>query len=184
MPIFELACHACRTTRDVFLSKWDDADPVCERCGGQQERLMSNFSVVFSGPITARYCDKNKEGAHADGFWAYRKLSSVSGQPEPVYINDWQQLRDFNRAEGLAAPGEAPTHATISADGKRLVSDGLPGQWRGSLPGVPSAVYRMDRSMTSLSGRAPAPVASGPPCTVQAVDACLMEKFSAEVGKG
>jgi hypothetical protein len=125
-----------------------------------------------------KYTDPNKENSHMDGYWAYRKVSSISGQPEPVYLDSMQKIKEFNSAEGLSAPGEVPTNATVSADGKRILSDGMPGNWRGSLPEVPSAVWRMTTSLTALSGKDPAPVASGPPCTAQAVDAKIMEQFT------
>lgn len=143
---------------------------------------MSRFGIVFTGPITARYNDPKRENAHQEGFWVYRQRSSISGQPEPVFLNDWQQLREFNKAEGLSAPGEVPTNSTISADGKRILSNGMPGNWSGGYTPelIPSGVWRTTKSMTSLKGKAPTPVASGPPCTIQAVDAGLMEKFAAE----
>src|SRR5260370_8996200 len=166
MPVFEERCAACERTTEVYLARWDDQDPACERWGGQQERLASNFAVTFTGPITARYNDKKREGAHADGFWAYRKRSSISGQPEPVFIDNWQQLKEFNKSEGLAAPGEAPTNATISKDGKSISGDGFAGQWRGALPGVPSAFFRMNRSLTALGGKSPEPPPSAPPYPV------------------
>jgi hypothetical protein len=143
---------------------------------------MSRFGVVFSGSLH-KYTDPRKEGAEMDGFWAYRKLSSISGQPEATFISSMAELKAFNKAEGLSAPGEVPTNATISADGKRLQSAGMPGQWVNSMS-VPSGVWEMTKSLTSLKGKNPEPVASGPPCTVQAVDAKMMETITAAEGSG
>jgi hypothetical protein len=78
-----------------------------------------------------------------DGFWAYRKRSSVSGNPEPVYLDSMQAIRDFNKAEGLAAPGEVPTNSTISADGKTIQSNGMPGNWQCGFPSIPSRLQQM-----------------------------------------
>ena len=179
MPLYEFRCRDCAWESEEYLPKWDSPNPMCPDCGGRQERLVSRFGTVFMGSMH-KYLDKTREGGDRDGVWMYRKRTSLSGQPEPVYLKSMAELREFSKAEGLAAPGEVPTNATISADGKRILSDGLPGQWRGALPAVPGAVYRMDKSLTSLAGKAPAPVASGPPCTAGVADAKTMERFAAE----
>jgi putative FmdB family regulatory protein len=182
MPVFEYRCPECGITDEAYFSHWDNPNPPCVLCGGATERMASRFGIPLSGSIR-KYNDLTKENSHQEGFWSYRKVSSVSGQPEPVYLETMEDVRAFNRAEGLAAPGEAPTNATISADGKRILSDGMPGQWRGgAMPGVPSGVWEMTKSLTSLKGKSPEPVASGPPCTIQAVDASAMEKFQSECG--
>lgn len=148
---------------------------------------MSAFAAPFMGSLT-KYADSNRENAQMEGWWAYRKRSSISGQPEPTYIDSMEKLKEFNRAEGLAAPGEVPTNSTVSADGRRIISDGMPGQWArgggsGSLDAlIPSRVWEMDKSLTSVHGKEPAPDTSGPPCTVQAVDAGMMEQFAVEMG--
>ena len=162
------------------MRRWDMPPPDCPVCLGPRTELASRFGVIFTGPITARYNDPKRENAHMDGFWAYRKRTSLSGQPEPVFLSTFDEMRAFNKAEGLASPGEVPTNSTITADGRRIVSDGMPGQWRGSMPEVPSRIWEMNSSLTSLAGKAPAPIASGPPCTAAVADASLMEKFTAE----
>lgn len=175
MPLYEYLCGSCGAAFEAYLPKWDNSDPACQ-CGAAPERLMSRFGVVFSGSLH-KYMDPKKEGAHMEGFWAYKKLSSISGQPEPVFLDTMESLKAFNKAEGLAAPGDAPTNATISADGKRIQGAGMPGQWASPMS-VPSAVWDMTKSLTSLKGKSPDPVASGPACTVQAVDPSMMESIS------
>lgn len=184
MPIRDFKCRACGNfDEDRYLPKWNSPDPLCPVCGGEQEQLVGRFGVVFSGPLSAKYMDSKREYAHLEGYWAYKRKSSISGHPEPVFIDSWQAARDFNKAEGLSAPGEVPKNSTISADGKRILSDGFPGQWRGGMPAVPSGVWKMNKSLTALNGKDPAPVASGPPCEAKVVDAKLMETFAAEAGK-
>ena len=179
MPIFELHCPACHTIREEYFRHWYDQDPACPACGGLRERMASRFGVVFTGPLTARYNNPRREGAHMEGYYAYRKRSSISGQPESVFIDSWDAHRAFQKAEGLE---DGPTNCTISRDGKKLESAGMPGQWTagGMDPHdmVPSRVWEMDKSLTSIHGKDPAPQASGPPCTASAVDAGLMEAIT------
>jgi len=182
MPIFESLCQSCNTMHEHYLRSWQEMDPPCSTCGGATQRMASRFGVPLSGSLH-KYMDPKKEGADREGYWAYKTKSSISGQPEPVWLDSMEAVKEFNRAEGLSAPGEAPTNATITPDGKRIVSDGMPGNWRGCMPTVPSRVWEMNKSLTSLTGKNPTPVASGPPCTVQAVDASQMERISAEAVK-
>jgi predicted nucleic acid-binding Zn ribbon protein len=182
MPVFEIRCLACSVTEDCYLAKWDLPDPPCPQCGAGRERLVSRFGVPFSGSIH-KYMDPTREGASQDGFWAYRKISSVSGQPEATWIGDMQTLKEFNKAEGLAAPGEVPTNSTISADGKRLLSTGMPGQWSSYDPNlIPSRVWEMDKSRTSLHGNDPVPQSSGPPVSGGAASPEMIQRFTAEAG--
>ena len=179
MPVFEVRCGPCGVTEDVYLPKWDRPNPPCERCAGPRERLVSRFGFPFSGSIH-KYMDPTREGSSQDGCWMYKKVSSLSGQPEPVWIGSMAELKAFNKAEGLAAPGEVPTNATVSADGKRILSNGMPGQWNCTvdLDAARGMVAHMTTSLTSLKGKSPEPTASGPPCSAQVVDTGLMEKFT------
>lgn len=136
MPIYDVECQGCRSVEEIFLHHWNSPTPDCPLCRWPRTRLASRFGVVFSGPITARYNERDRENAHAEGYWAYRKRSSISGQPEPVFIQTWDQRREFMKAEGLE---DAPTNCAISKDGKTLQSNGMPGQWNGGgMPSIPS----------------------------------------------
>lgn len=187
MPVYDFECRSCHVRSESYLPKWDAPDPACERCGAAQERLFSRFGVVFTGVITAsKYKDPKREDAHTDGVWCYRRRSSLSGQPEPVYLETHQELREFCKAEGLYDPSEVPRNMEIGADGKTLSSTGMPGQWQGGYNRdlIPSRVWEMDKSLTSLHGKDPAPQASGPPCTAAVADAATMDSFHYEPGAG
>lgn len=89
---------------------------------------MSRFAVVFTGIISARYNDRGIPGEHQEGHWAFRKKSSRDGNPEPVFINDWQGQREFCRAEGLALPKEFGRNFEVSEDGRTVKNSvGMPG---------------------------------------------------------
>ena len=141
MPMFEFKCPSCERFSESYLHRWDDPNPLCV-CGAQQIRRVSTFSAPFSGSIQ-KYTDLSRENSHMDGFWSYRKVSSVSGQPEPVYISTMSELAAFNKAEGLAAPGEVPTNATITADGRQITSNGMPGNWNTGMPAIPARLQEM-----------------------------------------
>ena len=110
-----------------------------------------------------------------DGFWAYKTKSSVSGQPEAVFLDNVQAVREFNKAEGLMPPGEVPVNSTISADGKRIVSDGMPGNWRGNFPPIPARLQQIIDMPADQIKQAPATctpsMPSGYGVSVKAVEA-------------
>jgi hypothetical protein len=76
--------------------------------------------MPFSGAIGSRYLDRGLEGGQAKdgGHWAWKK-NTISGKPEPVYIETFQQQRDYCRSEGLVMPGDT-SPGFISSDGKTL----------------------------------------------------------------
>lgn len=158
MPVFELECRACGRTEDCYFPRWDAPDPACPLCGGARERLMSRFAAPLMGSLK-KYADPKREDAHAEGFWAYKTRSSASGRPEPVFLSTMEEVRAFNKAEGLADPSEVPTHSTISADGRRIVSNGMPGQWVSSMPEMPSRLREMV-NVPAEQCRAPAATAA------------------------
>jgi putative FmdB family regulatory protein len=142
MPVFEFECHACQTSDERFLRHWDDPAPECFVCGEPMAKQFSRFAAPFMGSLR-KYTDAKRENAEMEGFWAYKTRSSVSGQPEPVYLDSMAAVREFNKAEGLAAPGEVPTNSTVSADGRRIISNGMPGQWQCGVPEMPSRLREM-----------------------------------------
>jgi predicted nucleic acid-binding Zn ribbon protein len=136
MPIFE---HVCDTPGCVlighieehYFARRDTPNPTCPGCGATQRRLLPIIHPVFVGAITARYNDKASDRPHEEGHYAYKVRSSrnVDGTPERVFIDSWQKQREFCKAEGLVNPKELPSHVEMSADGKTMKSNGLPGQW-------------------------------------------------------
>jgi predicted nucleic acid-binding Zn ribbon protein len=181
MPMQDWLCAACNLTEeDKFVRRWDDPIPPCPACGGERILLFSRFAVPFSGSVH-KYMDQKREGANLDGFWAVRRKSAINGVHDHVFLDTMQKVREFNLAEGLAPPGEVPTNSTISADGKRILSDGMPGQWRGGYTQdlLPARLWEMDKSLTSLHGKDPGYQTSGPPVSGGAADAATMEQFTA-----
>jgi hypothetical protein len=83
---------------------------------------VSRFNSPFCGAITARYLERNLEGGNAQdgGHWAWKK-KTISGKPEPVYIETFQEQASYCREEGLANPTDTGP-AMISPDGKSLTA--------------------------------------------------------------
>lgn len=126
--IYESMCETpeCKAQEVVFewlASSFETPDPNCDFCGRQTKRQASRFAMPFSGSITSRYLDRGLEGGYMKdgGHWAWKKKDTVSGKPEPVYIDTFQAQRDYCHSEGLALPSDT-TNATISADGKSITS--------------------------------------------------------------
>lgn len=126
----EYVCRnpAC-SKAEAVASASASSGPVCLGCNRAMEIRLFPVSTVFTGVITARYNDKGTPGAHLDGHWGWRRKSSkVPGKPEPVFIETWDQQRDFCRAEGLANPKEMPRNFEIGEDGKGAKNTmGMPG---------------------------------------------------------
>lgn len=100
----------------------------CEHCGGTMERLASRFGVVWTGPLTQRYRDRDKEGYHAPEGMDVWTRKSTGGKPKPLHLNDWSDVRRYCKAEGLADPREVGRNVAVSDDGKSLKSGmGEPG---------------------------------------------------------
>jgi hypothetical protein len=107
-----------------------DEKLYCE-CGGLLELAIHPLQVVFTGPLTARYNYKDAENPHQEGHWAWRRKSSLSGKPEPVFIDSFDAQRQFCASEGLVNPKELPRNYQISETGKGEINTrGLPGtEW-------------------------------------------------------
>lgn len=129
MPIYESYCAACQRTKEWYAPLSTSPDPACELCHGPTTRLISGFNVVFTGPLTARYNDPQAENPHQEGFWAHRVKSSSSGQPEPCFIETWQQRKQYLKDEGLVG-GEEVGPVDGTGDGKwSTTRTGRPGTW-------------------------------------------------------
>jgi len=136
MPTYDFICEnpGCENFhRRIwrYLRSYRSPDPNCS-CGASLLRLPAAPAVVFTGPLTAKYNDPKKEGAHEEGHWAWRVNSTTrpDGKPEPVFIDTFEKQRKFCKEEGLINPADVPRHREISDDGKSLkTSSGYPGQW-------------------------------------------------------
>ena len=135
MPLWDLYCEPCdRVQKDWFVghAPEDDEIPICS-CGQRMRRMVGNFSVVFTGPITqAKYMDPKLENYHAmerdGGYWQYRKRSSRDGNPEPVFIQTHADEVAFARDEHLIPPSQLGP-MEVCSDGKTVSTRGLKGCW-------------------------------------------------------
>lgn len=84
--------------------------------------------MVFTGDLTSKkYKDPKSEGYREGGHWAVDK-SGVDGNPRHVYIETFQQQKEFCKRNGLVNPKDiGPMDA--ASDGKKSSSTGLPGAW-------------------------------------------------------
>jgi putative FmdB family regulatory protein len=128
MPIYEALCERCNVKTEWYAKSRTDENKPCRCCGGETRRLASAFGVIWTGAITPKYTDHNKPDS-AGPHWAYRVRSSKSGNPEPVLIDTWAKQKQFCKEEGLVVPSDLPSNAEVSADGKKLQSAGMSGQW-------------------------------------------------------
>lgn len=96
--------------------------------------MISAFAVVFTGALSASKYNQDVKGGlpeqrHMDGHWAWRRRSSKSGQPEPVWIDNFATQAQFCKEEGLVNPRDLPSNLEAGADGKSISTRGMPGCW-------------------------------------------------------
>jgi hypothetical protein len=121
LPIYESICDTCRKAIE-WIGKYEQAEPFCE-CGKQMRRAPSRFGIVWTGPLTTKYNNKKLEYAHVEEHTAYRIKSSRSGKPEPVRITNWQERREFMKAEGLVGVEDLGDKFEASSTGKMPGTD-------------------------------------------------------------
>jgi predicted nucleic acid-binding Zn ribbon protein len=132
VPVYESYCRSCHSIKEWYAKHFTDVaeNPFCD-CGEPMVRVASRFGVVFSGTITTKYNDnRGVDSAHQEGHWAYRVKSSKSGHPEPVFIETFQQQREFCKEEGLVNPKDLP-NMEADSEGKfrSNAGMGMPGVW-------------------------------------------------------
>ena len=64
MPLYEYQCAVCGRRFEV-IQKFSDAPPVCARCGGAVEKLVSSPAIQFKGTgwYITDYAKKSGAGA-------------------------------------------------------------------------------------------------------------------------
>lgn len=133
MPLYESACasNVCvEFARPVEwrASTWETPDPSCVECGGPTKRMISQFGIVFTGPLTAKYNDPKADNAHQEGHYAWRTKNTKDGKPEMVWIDSFDAQREHCRSEGLVNPKDLGP-GEVGGDGKTLSTRGMPGCW-------------------------------------------------------
>jgi predicted nucleic acid-binding Zn ribbon protein len=138
VPIYELACGNQECSQyahvwEAYYSTSDKPDPPCVLCGVTAKRLISSFSVVFTGPITRKYIDKKIEGHEKeDGSYHVWETKGLDGQkkahPTLKKISTFQEEREFAKSEGLIPPSQLGP-CEVHSDGKGVSTRGLPGSW-------------------------------------------------------
>jgi hypothetical protein len=108
----------------------DPGELQCEQCREVAGRVVSNFGVVFTGPISRKYQDPKREGYGEESWYEWRVKSSKSGKPEPVLIDSWAALKQFRADEKLVGRDEmGPVEGTSDGKYHQSAGRGLPGCW-------------------------------------------------------
>lgn len=136
MPIYESACpnEACELyaiPHERYAPVVTDMDPPCKSCSAATRRIISGFAIPLSGDITSRYVDRSRDGSSEmkDGAHWVVARNTPDGKPKAVFIETFQQQREFCKQEGIINPSEMPSHSEINRDGKGLQTAGMPGCW-------------------------------------------------------
>lgn len=126
---YEYRCAKCGNEQERYVPRFTSPNPPCEdpECGGETEKLVSGFAIIFTGPLAAKYNDPALDGAHQEGHWATR-LRTLNGKPEPVWIDSFQAQREFCKSEGLINPKDLPSNAEATSD-RNLSGRGMRGAW-------------------------------------------------------
>lgn len=133
MPLFESTCFTIGCSlRDVPVEHYykNSTEPMqpCESCGcGTLKVEFSRFGIVFTGVITAKYNDREKDGAHRDGHWGFDK-GPDGKTTTPCRIETWQDQKDYCKRNGLMNPKDMGRNYNVAKDGRTVESPmGLPG---------------------------------------------------------
>jgi predicted nucleic acid-binding Zn ribbon protein len=133
MPIYESWCTNEKCTKyqdpvERYYPRSDTPLKPCEACGSESRRLLSRFGIVFTGVLSGtKYKEKGMDDYGQDGHWVWTK-KTPDGKPKPVFIETFDQQRDFCKQEGLVNPKDiGPVEG--GSDGKKSSSQGLPGCW-------------------------------------------------------
>ncbi len=135
MPLFEGICHnpGCAASgfrQEHYYSNRELPMAPCDECGGPTVRVPSEFGIVWTGPITAKYLDKSKEGGNKKdgGHWAFENGAKHGVGAKPVWIDSFSAQKEHCRRNGLALPQEHGNHYEVCEDGKTVKNSvGLPG---------------------------------------------------------
>jgi hypothetical protein len=130
MRVLEYVCknEACPGYQDAPTMTADEK-LRCE-CGALLELAIYPLQVVWTGPITAKYLDRSKEGGNkADGgHWVWDKETKPGKGAQAHYIETWSQQKEHCRRNGLALPSEMPNNYEVAEDGRTVKNGiGLPG---------------------------------------------------------
>lgn len=128
MPIYEYLCSTCGNVVEKVVSM-TAPDPACETCGGPRKKCVSSFGIVNTGFLTTKYNDQTKEFAHQEGHWVKATDPKTGKRTVPVFIETFQQQREYCKQEGFYDPGEVGQVEMIGQDGKSMSNRGLPGAW-------------------------------------------------------
>lgn len=128
MPIYEYSCQTCGDVVEKIMSL-TAPDPGCDHCGGPRRKCVSQFAITGTGVLTTKYNDPRLENAHMEGHWVKATDPKTGKRTVPVFIETFQQQREYCKQEGFYNPGEVGQVEMISNDGKSMSSRGLPGAW-------------------------------------------------------
>ena len=128
MPIFDFRCDTCHDVVEHYMSNREMPDPVCEACGGPRKRCISTFGIVNTGLLGGKYNDRTKEFAHQSGHWVMETDPVTGKKNKPLYLETFQDQREYCKREKLYNPGEIG-QMEAGSDGKSYSSRGLPGAW-------------------------------------------------------
>ena len=125
MPLFTEVCGSPDCVlqgdpTDEYYKHWDDPQKPCSACGGPTTRIPSQFGIVWTGEITAKYVDKSLDDGHRKDLshWVFEK--GPDGKTKPFLIENFQQQREYCKRNGLANPADLDSNCEVSEDGRRF----------------------------------------------------------------
>ena len=135
MPIYESACTNTECAlygrlMESYYPRFESPMNPCAACGGENRRVQSTFAVVFTGPITAKYLDRSKEGGNNrdGGHWVFENGPRPGKGAKPVWIDNWADQKSYCRRNGLALPSEMSNNYEVAEDGRTVKNSvGMPG---------------------------------------------------------
>ena len=127
MPLYEFQCEPCGHRFEV-IQKFSDAAPVCPKCGGPVEKLVSSPAIQFKG--SGFYLTDYGRGGKSDTAPSKDGKASAGEKAEKADRADKGEKADkgdkADKADKGEKAGAAPSSGSSGESGGAKTSDSKP----------------------------------------------------------
>ena len=127
MPLYEFQCESCGHRFEV-IQKFSDAPPVCPKCGGPVEKLVSSPAIQFKG--SGFYLTDYGRGGKSDTAPSKDGKASAGEKAEKADRADKGEKADkgdkADKGEKAGKSDAAPSSGSSGESGGAKTSDSKP----------------------------------------------------------
>ena len=128
MPLYEYQCESCGHRFEV-IQKFSDASPVCPKCGGAVEKLVSSPAIQFKG-----------SGFYLTDYGRGGKSDTAPGNKDgkPVSADKGEKRDKGDGGDKTAKSDAAPSSGSSGGDSPAKTTE--------SKPAAPAAPAKSEKS--------------------------------------